>query len=538
MENLRKVLCDIDISDDLLKFIVARLTYASFVNEKKSFLFIETPKAACSTMKRIIVELDDKVVPMQYVKPETSMKMSIHNRKVNPMNSLNDISVEDINHLFHSKDVTRFCIVRNPYARLASAWSDKIRQREPGYEKIWFEINHFNNQDKNTNECPSFEDFVNWVVLTNDINNCNIHWRSLKALLLPDVIDYTHLLKTENLVDDFQQVLDKIEPNSNATEYLNKFRTNESLPVDWKELYTEEIAKLVYDFYKDDFTFYDYDENSWLPNKLDILIKDNQIDILTSKLNKLEKIALEAIRNRNDVISYLSNQKNTTMQSSKKTVLVVGDSHTKVFKHKKLKKITPNIDWELVSVEGATLTGLENPNSKTQAMPVFKWALKEKKTDAILFQLGEVDLGFVIWYKHQKNEIDIEEAFLKALSNYKELLIYAQNINPNIIVLSTCLPTIKDEDTIGVISNARREVVATQIERTDLSIKFNLLLEEWCLCNQIEYINLDNDILDDNGIVNDNYLNIDKTDHHYNVDAFINIINKKVLPTIRKIIWK
>ena len=60
---------------------------------------------------------------------------------------------------------------------------------------------------------------------------------------------------------------------------------------------------------------------------------------------------------------------------SEKQILVLGDSHTEIFNHPALARAFPGVSLELVTVIGATASGLENPNTKTRAYPIFKEAL-------------------------------------------------------------------------------------------------------------------------------------------------------------------
>lgn len=212
-------------------------------------------------------------------------------------------------------------------------------------------------------------------------------------------------------------------------------------------------------------------------------------------------------------------------------VLVVGDSHAYVFNSKKLRKYTPDIKWDVVAVAGATLSGLSNPNSKTQAMPLFVKALEEKKADAIVFQLGEVDLGFVIYYRSEKEGVDVQEAAMKALNNYK-LLVSSAAGKGEAIILSTCLPTISDSS-CGDVAHARSSITADQAERTRLTLWFNRELSVWCRAQNISFVDLDRHVLAGDGLVSDYYKNRNPLDHHYNPVRFFDLLESELFPVIR-----
>lgn len=220
------------------------------------------------------------------------------------------------------------------------------------------------------------------------------------------------------------------------------------------------------------------------------------------------------------------------MEANKRKILVIGDSHALIFNHPAWRETTPFADWDVVSVGGATLSGLTNPHSQTQAMPIFEEALHKRETDALVFQLGEVDFGFVIHYRAEKKEVSIDEAFQKAVDNYQRLLIKAATVSSDIFVLSTCLPTIKDGQIFGNVANLRKEIHATQYERTALTVRFNGLMERWCKENEICFINTDQDVLCAKGVIDERFLHTDKADHHYEPQNYIELLRHKLVPVL------
>ncbi|BAW96820.1 hypothetical protein NIES970_17620 [[Synechococcus] sp. NIES-970] len=77
-------------------------------------------------------------------------------------------------------------------------------------------------------------------------------------------------------------------------------------------------------------------------------------------------------------------------------ILILGDSHVAVFDRPKMRVNFPWYFFNVVSVGGATASGLENPNSITQAFSIFKTNLENSKAKIVIVLLGEVDTGFVI----------------------------------------------------------------------------------------------------------------------------------------------
>lgn len=99
--------------------------------------------------------------------------------------------------------------------------------------------------------------------------------------------------------------------------------------------------------------------------------------------------------------------------------------------------------------------------------------------------------------------------FLKILSNKFQL-----------ICVSTPLPTIRDGQNWGKIANARKDVKATQKQRTDLTLKFNEVIGNFCTENNIRFVSLDKKVLGENGILKPEFFHSDPNNHHYNPEIY------------------
>ena len=269
-----------------------RLRYASFVSNVHGVLYVEAPKTACTALKWILSGLDSKNISLSHYPRQTSLEMCIHFRDFHPLPSLLDFSGGDVRRIM--KTYRRLCAVRNPYTRLASAWANKIRLKEPGFGQICGEISA--HAELRPNRQISFKDFALWVVETNDPKRCDAHWRPQANLLYPELMDYTDLLKVENLAADLQTFFETIPSlrSHDASSLLSNVYCNKSIPLDYGALYDRELADRVAEFYADDFERYGYDESSW--EDLDRKGKPSY--------EELEAAALGAIRQRNAVIEH------------------------------------------------------------------------------------------------------------------------------------------------------------------------------------------------------------------------------------------
>ena len=103
---------------------------------------------------------------------------------------------------------------------------------------------------------------------------------------------------------------------------------------------------------------------------------------------------------------------------NKKKLLILGDSHCEVFRSPIFKEgIFKGYDLTLELVHGATISGIENPNSKTQALPIFEKAYKALNPEIVVIMLGEVDTGFVLWLQAEQKSLSISDMLDKCVEN-------------------------------------------------------------------------------------------------------------------------
>lgn len=213
----------------------------------------------------------------------------------------------------------------------------------------------------------------------------------------------------------------------------------------------------------------------------------------------------------------------------KSEVLVIGDSHAAIFRT--MEGDFPKHYFNVASVGGATISGLTNPNSVTQAMAVFKRALKASRSKVCIVLLGEVDTGFVIWYRAKKNGCEVDVYLEKAILNYQKFLDGISK-RRRVICISAPLPTIRDGLKWGDVANKRKEVTATQLERTDLTMRFNASIQKHCEEVGICHINLDSQSVGDDGVVGEFLRNKSRRNHHYDPTAY----QKLIIPPLREIL--
>ena len=151
-------------------------------------------------------------------------------------------------------------------------------------------------------------------------------------------------------------------------------------------------------------------------------------------------------------------------------VLFLGDSHTQYFSWAIRHHLFAPRQVQGKEVGGATAVGMRNPNSLTDAIGIFRAFMADKNRDAIVVtHMGEVDCGYVIWYRAGKYGDSTTHQLEESIAAYFEFVdeLRGQGFHRFVITGAT-LPTINDTDQIGDVIEKRKGISATMRERTDL----------------------------------------------------------------------
>jgi hypothetical protein len=211
-------------------------------------------------------------------------------------------------------------------------------------------------------------------------------------------------------------------------------------------------------------------------------------------------------------------------------LVCVGDSHAEIF-YKTRNRYASLKNTLVLSVAGATNMGIKNPHSKTKARPKIDAFLEKNlnKSDTLVFLMGEVDCGFVIWYRKEKYNDTLESQFNESINNYFDLILSYKDKCNSIIVCDVPPPTIGDNlKNKGNVANKRLGIKATQLERTKLSMRYNKMISEFCEKNGFKYLKYMDGLLNENGVVDAKYMNHDPSNHHLNNDKFSIVLGKKL----------
>jgi len=229
--------------------VTGRLRSSTFVSMRDRYLYFEVSKAACTQMKEILRDLEG-APPIQWPAGEftgSRREMFVHARQNVPLSSLAELDDAQQKEVLESPDFLRMTVVRNPYARLLSAWKNKVRLCEPGYENVYVSIRgHL--PELGAKSLITFEEFVGYIASECDPRTCDPHWRRQVDQTYFEALSYSYIGR----VEEMPAVLGRLQQQVGFSKPLRAEGKNVSRQ-GLTAAYTPELAAKVFSLYRADF---------------------------------------------------------------------------------------------------------------------------------------------------------------------------------------------------------------------------------------------------------------------------------------------
>lgn len=228
--------------------------YSCNISHKYRYIYVETPKVACSTIKLTLqrAELEDPTF-MQ------SSFLDIHDRRSSPLS--HPAQIESFPDLISSDKYFKFCFVRNPFVRMLSCYLDKIVVHRDAHivgdrpEKRQI-LSQLNRSTDDLTARVTFREFVH-AVAAQPPELMDPHWAIQWFHTAQGRIRYDQIGRFEDFLADFRTICGRI--SMNLSRYYHDERRNETTAQHkLSQYYTPEIADVVRDVYHDDFEGFGY----------------------------------------------------------------------------------------------------------------------------------------------------------------------------------------------------------------------------------------------------------------------------------------
>ena len=221
--------------------------YLCHWSEKHKYIYVETPKVACTTVKRVLQAAEKGIL-------EAPKKYNVHDRTASPLLAPQDDIGSFLNAL-RSTEYRRFCFVRNPYTRILSCYLEKMVQNPLERKRLAPMLG----LDPSTP--PSFINFLTAISEQRDEER-DIHWAPQTYLLRPNRIQYSFVGRFELFREQLRLVCRVLSISQYATDLPDTDHAT-SAQDSAKELLRPLESELIRKIYERDFTNYAY---GWSPD--------------------------------------------------------------------------------------------------------------------------------------------------------------------------------------------------------------------------------------------------------------------------------
>lgn len=228
---------------ELFEFPPDQAEYLINYSPRFSYVFVEIPKAGCSTIKRTLQSMEAEGRGVRL--PE-----NVHDKANSPLQSPAD-AVLTVRELLREADLFRFCYVRNPFTRVLSAYLDKIVENEWERDRLAPTLG------LSPEHISSLKVFLEAVAMQPN-HMRDIHWRTQTSLLRPDEIPYDFVGRFESIGASLRRVVTRVSPTAfgGESERVAFHATNAARKV--AHFIGAEEAALVREIFADDFENFGY----------------------------------------------------------------------------------------------------------------------------------------------------------------------------------------------------------------------------------------------------------------------------------------
>jgi len=221
--------------------------YLTHWSMKHQYIYVETPKAGCTSIKRVLqlAEVDDQL---------DQIPGNVHDRQASPVPRISDAPAA-FTAAARSTDFFKFCFVRNPYTRILSAYLDKVVSNK------WEWSRRAQGLGFAETDAPSFMAFLS-AIEKQPPRDRDIHWAPQTQLLSLPSFCYDYIGRFEAFAADFTAVCQVLglTPEQSDRDYGKRHATRAATKL--REYMTDEAIDLIKQMYQDDFRHLGY---GWAP---------------------------------------------------------------------------------------------------------------------------------------------------------------------------------------------------------------------------------------------------------------------------------
>lgn len=226
---------------NILKIADSDVNYVVNFSKKFRYIYVETPKVACSTIKRSL-QIAEAAGDTSRI-PE-----DVHHRARSPIPEIRN-KPGLFAKLLDDPATLKFCFVRNPFSRALSCYLDKFVHNQGERRRMLPKLGFTDGSS------VSFHDFLLAVSEQSDIER-DMHWMSQSFLLQPETVRYDFIGRFEHLVPDLERLADELGLPERSWATVAPHATSATAKV--REYLGPAETQLVQEIYANDFRTFGY----------------------------------------------------------------------------------------------------------------------------------------------------------------------------------------------------------------------------------------------------------------------------------------
>jgi len=220
--------------------------YSIHISEEFRFIYFNNPKCACTTVKATLNQSCAKVLSKSL---HYDGMQDIHNRQKNVLLSPAQIGYKNFEDKLSDCNYFKFCFIREPIRRVASAFQDKLTWNSQ------FRVALNRSLVRPEQAEISFEQFASGVASDTKIRDMDEHWRLQCKQVCFDFVKFDKVGLFENLEADLVAILRQIfsaEADSEIFDARTHFRENVSKGDRVRSSMPADVRALIEYVYRDD----------------------------------------------------------------------------------------------------------------------------------------------------------------------------------------------------------------------------------------------------------------------------------------------
>jgi hypothetical protein len=217
-------------------------------------VYAPVPKAGCSSIKAYLRRIEGYAKDLDVER--------LHNKRLNGLSYASSLSRgQMVNALFARNGYFKFTVVRNPFARLVSAYVDLLSDRDgqgprhvAAHQELLAEVR--SRRDARPSELTSitFEDFIHSLENRRPVD-LDRHWQPQSHLTMSALLSYDMVIRLEELDERAPELADRLGTDLVLSERLNATRARQVDLVAW---FPTELEQIVLSVYAADFRRFGY----------------------------------------------------------------------------------------------------------------------------------------------------------------------------------------------------------------------------------------------------------------------------------------